>query len=66
VELESEEHDFTPMTDEPEEDFHDLAKAALHSAGIDTNQRIRAALDAGTGQQAPAVIDPRTSSTCTK
>jgi len=56
VELESEERDFTPIMDEPEEDFHDLAKAALHSAGIDTNQRIRVALDAGTGQHAPAVI----------
>ena len=58
VELESEEHDFTPITDKPEEDFRDLAEAALHNAGIDANQRIWAALDAGTGQQAPAVIEP--------
>jgi hypothetical protein len=58
VELESEERDFTPITDQPEEDFRDLAEAALHNAGIDANQRIRAALDAGTGQQAPAVIEP--------
>jgi hypothetical protein len=57
VELESEERDFTPVMDEPEEDFCDLAKAALHNAGIDANQRIRVALDAGTGQQAPAVIE---------
>ena len=57
VELESEEHDFTPVTNEPEEDFCDLAEAALHNAGIDTNQRIRAAFDADTGQQAPAVIE---------
>jgi len=56
--LESEERDFAPITDEPEEDFRDLAEAALHNAGIDTNKRIRAALDAGTGQQAPAVIEP--------
>ena len=56
--MESEEHDFTPITDEPEEDFRDLAEAALHNAGIDANQRIWAALDAGTGQQAPAVIEP--------
>ncbi len=46
VELESEECNFTPITDEPEEDFRDLAEAALHNAGIDTNQWIRAALDA--------------------
>ena len=38
VELESEERDFTPVMDEPEEDFRDLAKAALHNAGIDANQ----------------------------
>jgi len=55
--LESEERDFAPITDEPGEDFRDLAEAALHNAGIDANQRIRVALDAGTGQQAPAVIE---------
>ena len=44
--MESEERDFAPITDEPEEDFRDLAEAALHNAGIDTNQWIRAALDA--------------------
>ena len=53
----SAERDFTPVMDELEEDFRDLAKAALHNAGIDANQRIRVALDAGTGQQAPAVIE---------
>ncbi len=29
VELESEERNFTPIMDKPEEDFRDLAKAAL-------------------------------------
>ena len=58
VELESEECNFTPIMDEPEKDFRNLAKATLHNAGIDTNQWIQVALDAGTGQQAPAVIEP--------
>ncbi len=40
VVLESEERDFTPITDEPEEDFCDLARAALHNTGIDPDQRI--------------------------
>ena len=57
VVLESEERDFTPITDEPEEDFWDLARAALHNAGIDPDQRIRVALDAGTGPNTPAVIE---------
>jgi hypothetical protein len=40
VELESEEQDCTPITDKPEEDFRDLARAALHNTGIDPDQRI--------------------------
>ncbi len=37
VELEAEERDYQTITDEPELDFRDLAGAALHNAGIDTN-----------------------------
>ena len=45
VALAIEEHDFTPVTDEPEDNFRDLAGAALHNAGIDADQWIRAALN---------------------
>jgi hypothetical protein len=57
VVLESEERDFTPITDEPEEDIRDLARAALHNAGIDPDQQIRAAFDAGTGPNTPVLIE---------
>ena len=59
VVLESEERDFTPITDEPEEDIRDLARAALHNAGIDPDQQIRVALGAGTGPNTPAVIEAK-------
>ena len=39
--LESEECDFQTIVDEPEPDFRDLAGAALHNDGIDTNEMIR-------------------------
>jgi hypothetical protein len=42
VELEAEERDFTPVSDEPEADFRELVAAALHNAGIDTEERLRA------------------------
>ena len=45
VALEIEERDFTLVTDEPEDNFRDLARAALHNAGIDADQRIRDALN---------------------
>ena len=45
VALEIEERDFTLVTDEPKDDFRDLARAALHNAGIDADQRIRDALN---------------------
>ena len=57
VALEIEERDFTLVTDKPEEDFCDLAGAALHNAGIDADQRIHAALDANNKHQAPAIIE---------
>ena len=57
VALAIEEHDFTPVTDEPEDDFHDLAGAALHNAGIDADQRIHAALNANNEHRAPAIIE---------
>ncbi len=38
VELEAEERDFTSVSDEPEADFRELAAAALHNAGIDTEE----------------------------
>ena len=41
VELEAEEREYQTITDEPEPDFRDLAGAALHNAGIDTNAMIR-------------------------
>ena len=37
VVLEIEERDFTPVMDQPEEDFRDLAGAALHNAGINVD-----------------------------
>ena len=59
VELESEERDFPTVTDKPEPDFRDLAGAALHNAGIDTNEMIRNAQAQGEHAQAPgpALID---------
>ena len=58
VVLEEEERDCTPVTDEPEPDFRDLAGAALHNAGIDADQRIRAALAAGDAAPAgPALVE---------
>ncbi len=53
VELETEEQDYAPILDEPETDFRELAEAALHNAGINANDWIRAASAApltGTGQ----------------
>jgi hypothetical protein len=46
VELEAEERDFTPVSDEPEADFRELAAAALHNTGIDTEEQLRAAREA--------------------
>ncbi len=57
VELEEEQRDFTPVTDEPEADFGELASAALHNAGIDADDRIRAALGAAAEHNTPAVIE---------
>ncbi len=34
--------DFTPVSDEPEADFRELAGAALHNAGIDTEEQLQA------------------------
>ncbi len=42
VELEEEEREFQTILDEPEPDFWDMAVAALHNAGIDGNEMIRA------------------------
>jgi hypothetical protein len=57
VELEEEERDFTPVTDEPEADFCELAGAAVHNAGINADDRIQAALGAAAEHRAPAVIE---------
>jgi hypothetical protein len=57
VELEEDKRDFTPVTDEPEADFHELAGAALHNAGINADDCIRAALGAAAEHSAPAVIE---------
>ena len=56
VALEIEERNFTPVTDKPEDNFRDLAGAALHNAGINADQWICAALDANNERQAPAII----------
>ncbi len=57
VELEEEQRDFTPVTDEPEADFWELASAALHNAGINADNRIQAALGAAAEHSTPAVIE---------
>ncbi len=57
VELEEEERDFTPVTDEPEADFRELAGAALHNVGINADDRIQEALGAAAEHRAPAVIE---------
>jgi hypothetical protein len=43
VKLEAEERDFTPVSDEPEADFRELVEAAVHNAGIDMEEQLRAA-----------------------
>jgi len=43
VELEEDEQDFQTVTVEPDPDFHELAGAALHNAGIDAAGAIRRA-----------------------
>jgi len=55
--LESEERDFQTIVDEPEPDFRDLAGAALHNAGLDTNEMIRNAQDAHVQAAGPALIE---------
>jgi len=40
VELEEDERDFQTVTVEPDPDFHELAGAALHNAGIDAARAI--------------------------
>ena len=57
VALEIEERDFTPGTDEPEENFRDLAGAALHNAGTNADQQICAALATNNKPRAPAIIE---------
>jgi hypothetical protein len=57
VELESEEQDFQTVMDEPEPDFRNLAGAALHNAGIDTNEMVRNAQGGHAQAQGPALID---------
>jgi hypothetical protein len=46
VELKAEERDFTPVSDEPEADFRELATAALPNAGIDREEQLRAVREA--------------------
>jgi len=42
VELDEEEREFQTILDEPEPDFRDMATAALHNAGIDSDKTIQA------------------------
>ncbi len=62
MELEAEERDFTPVSDEPEADFRELAAAALHNAGINTEEQLWAAQEAARDAPAdihqPAVVEP--------
>ncbi len=46
MELKAEKRDFTPVSDEPEADFRELAVAALHNAGIDTEEQLWAVQEA--------------------
>ncbi len=61
MELEAEERDFTPVSDELEADFRELAVTALHNAGIDMEEQLRAAQkaasDAPVDVHRPAVIE---------
>jgi hypothetical protein len=57
VELESEEQDFQTVTDEPKPDFHDLAGAALHNAGIKANEMNRNAQGKHAQAPGPALIN---------
>jgi hypothetical protein len=63
VELESQEADFTAVTDDPEPDFEQLAAVALDNAGIDPQNRLHAAqaahaaAAAGFGRQGPALVE---------
>jgi hypothetical protein len=52
VELESEEADFSAVTDDPEPDFEQLAAAALDNAGINPQDRLYAAQAAQTAAAA--------------
>ncbi len=61
VELEAEERDFTPVSDEPEADFRELVAAVHHNAGIGTEERLRTAQEAASnapgGVHQPAVVE---------
>ncbi len=61
MELEAEERDFTPVSDEPEADFRELAAAALHNAGINTEEQLwavqEAASNAPVNVYQPAVVE---------
>ena len=52
MELESEEADFSAVTDDPEPDFEQLAAAALDNAGINPQDRLHAAQAAHTAAEA--------------
>jgi hypothetical protein len=61
VELKAKEKDFTPVSDELEAYFRKLAAAALHNAGTDTQEQLRAAQEAASDAPVdvhrPAVIE---------
>ncbi len=61
VELEAEGRDFTPASDEPEADFRELAAAALHNAGTDTEEQLQAVREAASNAPVnvhqPAVVE---------
>ena len=58
VELEEDERDFQTVTVEPEPEFHKLAGAALHNAGIDAAGAIRRARENDLSQaQGPPLVE---------
>ncbi len=56
MELESKEVDYAAVTDEPVPNFEQLAATALNNAGIDPQDRLRAA-QAAAGRTGPTLVE---------
>ncbi len=61
MELEVEQTTEAPVSDDPEVEFRELAEAALHNAGLNPEDRLRAAREAGANaaanDQEPAIVE---------